>query len=396
MVQAVQLGTSVGALLVERILHSASELGASDIHLERGDNPLRFRLDGMLREESELGRSVAPVYQEVISRLKVMAELDIAERRLPQDGRIRWHSGGTSVDIRLSLIPALSGERAVLRLIYGGNEIISLSSLGMAKEALHQLQRELKRTHGLLLVTGPTGSGKSTTLYAAMQAMSSPERCILSVEDPVERVIAGTAQVPVHAAIGLHFSQVLRAFLRQDPEVLVVGEMRDRETAEIAVRASLTGHIVLSTLHAGSGLASIARLRDMGLPGWLLGASLRLMMAQRLVRRLCASCRQPDEAGTAHARQQGWLQASTSGRQIEPHVYQKLGCEACRQSGYDGRVGIFEVLPVSSQLAAAMARGASDGELAQAAGDYEDLQSAAVRRLVAGEISLAEMHRVLG
>ena len=391
MTDILDLATSAGSLMVDRVLKKALALDASDVHMETGVGgfSLRFRRDGLLHLETQLTATIGPHYEAVVSRLKVMAGLDIAERRLPQDGRIQWQHGDRKADIRLSLVPVLGGERVVMRLLYGAAEELQLPSLGMPAPTLRLFEAELKRTQGLILVTGPTGSGKSTTLYSAMQVLRSPERCVLSVEDPVERAVDGIGQVQVQSAIGLDFSRVLRALLRQDPEVLIVGEMRDGETAQIAVRASLTGHMVLSTLHAGSCLSSIARLRDMGLDGWLLGASLRLIVAQRLVRLLCRHCREPDRAGSSFAVRQGWLEEGAG-------VNRAHGCEACLGSGYAGRVGLFEVLPVRPALSAAMARGGGEDELAKAAGAFSDLHSEGLRLLGEGAIGMAEFQRVLG
>lgn len=329
--------------LINAMLGEAIKEGASDIHIETFEKTLsiRFRVDGVLREVLSPSRKLAPL---LVSRIKVMGKMDIAEKRVPQDGRISLRIGGRAVDVRVSTMPSSHGERVVLRLLDKNATKLSLVSLGMTPSILERFQVLLKRPHGILLVTGPTGSGKSTTLYAGLTDLNGPERNILTVEDPIEFDIAGIGQTQVNAKVDMTFARGLRAMLRQDPDVVMVGEIRDLETAQIAVQASLTGHLVISTLHTNTSVGAVTRLRDMGVEPFLLSSSLLGVLAQRLVRTLCKVCREPYEAD---APSKAWFGLSED----EPlTLYQAVGCSVCNNKGYKGRTGIHEILVVDSEV----------------------------------------------
>ena len=329
--------------LINAMLAEAIKEGASDIHIETFEKMLsiRFRVDGMLREVLQPSRKLAPL---LVSRIKVMAKLDIAEKRIPQDGRISLRIGGRAVDVRVSTMPSSHGERVVLRLLDKNATRLDLHSLGMTA-ANHQFFRKIiDRPHGIILVTGPTGSGKSTTLYAGLQELNSAERNILTVEDPIEFDIDGIGQTQVNSKVDMTFARGLRAILRQDPDVVMIGEIRDLETAAIAVQASLTGHMVLSTLHTNTAVGAITRLRDMGIEPFLVSSSLLGVLAQRLVRTLCVECRQPYEADT----EQKKLFMLTATDSLT--LYRPCGCDKCNFKGYRGRTGIHELLQVDDYV----------------------------------------------
>lgn len=329
--------------LINAMLGEAIKEGASDIHIETFEKTLsiRFRIDGVLREVLAPNRKLAPL---LVSRIKVMARLDIAEKRVPQDGRISLRIGGRAVDVRVSTMPSSHGERVVLRLLDKNATKLSLESLGMTRTVLDHFQVLLKRPHGILLVTGPTGSGKSTTLYAGLTDINSPERNILTVEDPIEFDIEGIGQTQVNAKVDMTFARGLRAMLRQDPDVVMVGEIRDHETAQIAVQASLTGHLVISTLHTNTAVGAITRLRDMGIVPFLVSSSLLGVLAQRLVRTLCKDCKEPYEADE---QSKNWFGMS---KNESLTLYHAVGCKACNNKGYRGRTGIHELLVVDSKV----------------------------------------------
>lgn len=329
--------------LINAMLAEAIKEGASDIHIETFEKVLsiRFRIDGMLREVLQPSRKLAPL---LVSRIKVMAKLDIAEKRIPQDGRISLRIGGRAVDVRVSTMPSSHGERVVLRLLDKNATRLDLHSLGMTPNNHASFRKIIERPHGIILVTGPTGSGKSTTLYAGLQELNSAERNILTVEDPIEFDIDGIGQTQVNSKVDMTFARGLRAILRQDPDVVMIGEIRDLETAAIAVQASLTGHMVLSTLHTNTAVGAITRLRDMGIEPFLVSSSLLGVLAQRLVRTLCSDCRQPYEADA----QQKKLFNLTETDQLT--LYKPGGCEHCNHKGYRGRTGIHELLLVDEQV----------------------------------------------
>ena len=317
--------------LLNALLTQAARDGASDIHIEPYErhSSVRFRIDGDLREVVQPHRAL---HAALISRLKIMADLDIAEKRLPQDGRISLRLGQRAIDVRVSTLPSAHGERAVLRLLDKSESKLSLPGLGMEGDTLTRLQRLIAQPHGIILVTGPTGSGKTTTLYAALQQLDTHTRNILTVEHPIEYELPGVGQTQVNPRIDLTFAKALRAILRQDPDVIMIGEIRDYETAQIAIQASLTGHLVLATLHTNDAPSAVTRLIDMGVEPFLLSSSLLGVLAQRLLRRLCTHC-------------------------------QGTGCEACHHSGYHGRTGIFELLTTEDDLRALIHAQASEAEL---------------------------------
>jgi general secretion pathway protein E len=331
--------------LVQQLVNDAIAARASDIHLEPSERALhvRLRLDGLLREVESQPREVAAA---VISRIKVMAALNIAERRLPQDGRIRVTVQGKDVDFRVATTPTLHGESVVLRILDRQDVALDFNALGFDEELQSSLRSAIERPFGIVLVTGPTGSGKTTTLYAALKEINTPERKIITVEDPVEYVLEGVNQVPVRPQIGLTFAQALRAFLRQDPDVLMVGEIRDRETAEIAIQAALTGHLLLSTLHTNTAAAAVTRLLDMGIDDYLLTSTLHVVLGQRLVRKLCPECREPYAAAADVCRRFG-LTPDT-----DRIWYRARGCARCGGTGFRGRTSIIEALPMTDAVRA--------------------------------------------
>jgi general secretion pathway protein E len=374
--------------LINALLTEAIKENASDIHIEAFENRLqvRFRIDGVLREALQPPRALGPL---LVSRVKVMAHLDIAEKRLPQDGRISLRVAGRPVDVRVSTLPAGHGERVVLRLLDKREGRLDLQHLGMEPGDELRLDRLVHRPHGILLVTGPTGSGKTTTLYAALSRLNDRKRNIMTVEDPIEYYLDGISQTQVNPKVDMTFARGLRAILRQDPDVVMVGEIRDLETAEIAVQASLTGHLVLSTLHTNSAVGAITRLRDMGVEPFLLSSSLIGVLAQRLVRTLCPHCKQPHTATT--------VDSKILGIPTEPPsiLYKPAGCERCNQSGYRGRTGIFELVSIDPTMQTMIHEGKGEQELErharrQSPGIREDGR----RRVLAGDSSLEELIRV--
>jgi general secretion pathway protein E len=335
--------------LVNLLLAEAVQAGASDVHLEAEarEMTVRYRVDGVLQE------APAPpphLRAAVVSRLKIMAELDIAERRLPQDGRVRLRTEGRELDVRVSTLPTLHGESVVMRLLDVGGERIDLRGLGMGDDTLDELLAFAARPHGVLLNTGPTGSGKTTTLYALVDRLRTGREKIVSVEDPVEYELSGVAQVPVNAKVGLTFARALRAILRQDPDVLLVGEMRDPETAEICIQAALTGHLVLSTLHTNDAPSALTRLVDLGVPDYLVASTVEGILAQRLVRRVCRACARPQPPPLAVAREM-----AEAGHPVDG-VLHGTGCGACRGTGYRGRTGIYELVMMDDALRAELLR----------------------------------------
>jgi len=341
--------------LINALLTEAVKENASDIHIEPFENRLvvRFRCDGVLREVLEPQRILAPL---LVSRIKVMAKLDIAEKRLPQDGRISLRVAGRAVDVRVSTLPSGNGERVVMRLLDKQAGRLDLEHLGMAEHSRDVIDRLISRPHGIVLVTGPTGSGKTTTLYAALGRLNNKSRNIMTVEDPIEYYLDGIGQTQVNTKVDLSFARGLRAILRQDPDVVMVGEIRDLETAEIAVQASLTGHLVFSTLHTNSAVGAVTRLRDMGVEPFLLSSSLIGVLAQRLVRVLCNDCKEAYTAGPADCQMLGVAEDEA------PTLYRARGCSRCNQLGYRGRTGIYELVEVSDTMRAMI----HDGEGEQA------------------------------
>lgn len=335
--------------IIDHILERALEAGATDIHLETGRENLRVRLrvDGHLRSEQTLPKHVAPA---VISRVKILAGLDIAERRLPQDGRTNVLVGGSEADLRVAVMPTLYGETAVLRILVKDTRLLDFARIGLSARDRQTIDALLAEPHGIIIVTGPTGSGKTTTLATAISLLNDPARKIVSVEDPIEYQLPGIHQTQIKPGIGLTFASALRSFLRHDPDVIMVGEMRDRETAAIGIQAALTGHLVMTTLHTNNATDAVVRLADMGVEPYLIASSLRGVLGQRLVRRLCERCRKPD------ARQLGMAldlcEERGLARPTTAEFHAPVGCPACGQTGYRGRVGIFEVMRVDDRLQA--------------------------------------------
>ncbi len=329
--------------LINAMLGEAIKEGASDIHIETFEKALsiRFRVDGVLRDVLTPSRKLAPL---LVSRVKVMAKLDIAEKRVPQDGRISLRIGGRAVDVRVSTMPSSHGERVVLRLLDKNATRLDLHSLGMTESNQQSFRRLIERPHGIFLVTGPTGSGKSTTLYAGLQELNCNERNILTVEDPIEFDIDGIGQTQVNPKVDMTFARGLRAILRQDPDVVMVGEVRDLETAQIAVQASLTGHLVMSTLHTNTAVGAITRLRDMGIEPFLLSSSLLGVLAQRLVRTLCPDCKEAYPADNSQKKLFGMKKSESL------TLYRASGCPQCNNKGYRGRTGIHELLIVDEKV----------------------------------------------
>lgn len=342
--------------LLNAVLAEALKEQASDIHIEPYETEarVRFRLDGVLKTVLTPSVQIAPL---LISRIKVMSRLDIAEKRLPQDGRMTVRLGGRQIDMRISTMPSSYGERVVLRLLDKQAGQLRVDDLGMSAELKATLVELVQRPHGIILVTGPTGSGKTTTLYAALQQMDRQQRNIMTVEDPVEYDLAGISQTQVNLRAGMTFAKGLRAMLRQDPDVILIGEIRDPETAEIATQASLTGHLVLSTLHTNTAAGAVTRMQDLGVDGFLLASTLRGVLAQRLVRRLCSACKQETPADPLLAGKLG-LAAGSS-------IYTPRGCENCNHTGFDGRLGIFELVTISEQLQRLIHDGAGEVEIEQ-------------------------------
>ncbi|HEY1506410.1 MAG TPA: type II secretion system ATPase GspE [Stellaceae bacterium] len=375
--------------LVNQLITRAVESRASDIHIEPLQNRLvvRYRIDGLLRE---FASPPSQLRAAIISRVKIMAKLNIAERRLPQDGRIRLAVQGREFDLRVSTMPTLHGESVVMRLLDRGSLAVDLSSLGFDQTMLDPFLAVLHRPQGVLLVTGPTGSGKTTTLYACLNRLNLPERKLFTVEDPIEYQLEGVNQIQVKPQIGLTFAHVLRSVLRQDPDIIMVGEMRDLETAQIAVQAALTGHLVLSTLHTNSAAATVTRLLDMGVEDYLVTSTVNGVLAQRLVRKLCPHCREPYRVLPALASEIGLDSAG------EAALYRAKGCEQCLGSGYFGRVAVLEFLPLTEELRTlvhARATAQKIQEAATAAG-MVSMYHDGLRKAQQGVTSLEEVIRV--
>ncbi len=374
--------------LINSLLTEAVKVSASDIHIETYETKLvvRFRVDGVLREVVSPRRALAPL---LVSRVKVMAKLDIAEKRVPQDGRISVRVAGREVDVRVSTIPASNGERVVMRLLEKQDDSRDLGEMGMSDTDLEHMLELVKRPHGIILVTGPTGSGKTTTLYSCLDTLNDKSRNILTVEDPIEYDVEGIGQTQVNTKADMTFSRGLRAILRQDPDVVMVGEIRDYETADIAVQASLTGHLVLSTIHTNTALGALTRLANMGVQPYLLSNSIVGLVAQRLVRILCANCK---EANVADAKECHFLKLDENN---PPTIYRAKGCSECAHEGYKGRQGIFEIVMIDETLRNMIHVG--DSELAMekharqiTTGIWEDGRA----KILAGKTTINEIMRV--
>ena len=373
--------------LVDLLIMQAVKERASDIHVEPGDGSLRtrFRIDGVLRE---VHGPPAHLHSAVTSRIKVLAKLDIAEKRKPQDGRFRRKMESKEIDLRVSVAPTQFGEKVVMRLLDSATALLPLEQLGFDEPLRVSVERLIRAPHGIVLVTGPTGSGKTTTLYAALNLINSPERNIITIEDPVEYQLPGVNQVQVNPRAELTFASALRSFLRQDPDVIMVGEIRDRETAEIAIQAALTGHLVLSTLHTNDAASSLTRLIEMGIEPFLIASSVTGVLAQRLVRVVCQKCKAPAQATPQLA---GELHVPT-----DAQLFHGLGCPACVQSGYKGRVGIFEWLPMPEVMKNLVVAKAPAHAIRDAArqGGMRTLRDDGLAKALAGVTTLEEVLRV--
>ncbi|NDW21282.1 type II secretion system ATPase GspE [Alteromonas hispanica] len=374
--------------LINAMLGEAIKEGASDIHIETFENQLvvRFRVDGVLREILRPNRKLSSM---LVSRIKVMAKLDIAEKRVPQDGRITLRIAGRAVDVRVSTMPSSHGERVVLRLLDKNNARLNLEDLGMTLENRNHFSSLIRKPHGIILVTGPTGSGKSTTLYAGLSEINSRDRNILTVEDPIEFDLPGIGQTQVNPRVDMTFARGLRAILRQDPDVVMVGEIRDIETAQIAVQASLTGHLVLSTLHTNTAAGAITRLEDMGIEPFLLSSSLLAVLSQRLVRTLCKECKQP------HTPDASQLEVLGSAANADTVIYTPRGCAACNQTGYRGRTGIHELLLVDERVREMMHEGVGEQAIERhIRATTPSIREDGCRKVLSGVTSLEEVLRV--
>jgi type IV pilus assembly protein PilB len=380
---------------VNMLITQATQDRASDIHVEPTEHDLRirFRIDGVLHE---VMRSPRSIQAGVISRLKVMADINIAERRIPQDGRISMKVQGRGIDLRVATLPTVYGEKIVLRILDKGQALLRLEELGFLPETLARFENSYRKPYGTILVTGPTGSGKSTTLYAALNQVNDPDRNIITVEDPVEYRLPGINQVQVHNKAGLTFSSALRSILRSDPDIILIGEIRDRETANIAVEAALTGHLVLSTLHTNDASSTPQRLVEMGVEPFLVTSALDCIVAQRLARRLCDKCKEPYEPTEAELVASGWpLEDATGGDW--PTLYKAIGCPACGRTGFRGRFALHEVMPITEEVE----------RLIIAKGSTEDIQKVAImqgmlrlrddglRKVGMGQTCLEEIFRVV-
>jgi len=374
--------------LLNALLSEAIKEGASDIHIETFEDRImiRFRVDGVLREVLEPQRVLAPL---ITSRIKVMAKLDIAEKRLPQDGRITLRIAGRAVDVRVSTMPTSHGERIVLRLLDKQNARLDLAQLGMEPNTLQLMEKLIHTPHGIILVTGPTGSGKTTTLYASLTSLNNNSRNILTVEDPIEFDLSGIGQTQVNYKVNMTFAKGLRAILRQDPDIVMVGEIRDLETAQIAIQASLTGHLVLSTLHTNSAVGAITRLDDMGIEPFLLSSSLIGVLAQRLMRILCNACKKPMPATPNECAIMGLT------TQKVPTLCHPVGCPRCRNSGYSGRSGVYELIAIDDTLRTMIHDRQPEQQLKKyARTKFPSIRQDGYRRVLMGDTSLEEILRV--
>ncbi len=392
------LGLTTGAedapvvKLLQTVFEEAMRVRASDIHFEPQESRLRirFRVDGVLHVQTEADAKIATA---VALRLKLMAGLDISEKRLPQDGRFAIKVRNEPVDVRISTLPTQFGESIVMRLLNQNTGLLSLEKVGMPPRVLERFRHALARPSGMVLVTGPTGSGKTTSLYAALNELNSTEKKLITVEDPVEYRLAGLNQVQVHEKIDLSFSRVLRTVLRQDPDIVLIGEMRDQETAEIGMRAAMTGHLVLTTLHTNDALSTPIRLLDMGVPRYMVALSVHMVLAQRLVRVICENCREPY---LLNPNEHEWLRYELGDQVAEHSYFRGKGCSHCANTGYQGRTGVYEFLEMSDPVVEAINR-ADPGEFMQVGRQQmagETLRRDAVRLVVAGRTTVSEAMRI--
>jgi len=378
------------------VVADAIKLGVSDIHIEpyRFSSRVRYRLDGMLQEQESYKQFLHDNYGAVVTRFKIMGKLDIAERRLPQDGAINFKIDGKVVDLRLSILPTANNERIVMRILNKDAGDITLEQLNFDDTDLKNLRKSIHSTQGLILVTGPTGSGKSTTLYSILKEVSKPHLNILTAEDPVEYELDGVGQVQIKDDIGLSFASALRSFLRQDPEIILVGEMRDKETVDIGLKAALTGHLVFSTLHTNDAPSTITRLQNMGTPDYLISAATQMVLAQRLARRNCKDCRVPDDDVTPKVLTDLGFSPELASR---VKAIKGKGCAKCKDTGYKGRQGIYEIMIISKPIKEAILRQATTPELREIAikEGFQTMQDMGRRMIANGELNFREYERVL-
>ncbi len=380
--------------LLQTIFEDALQVKASDIHIEPDEKVLRIRMriDGVLNEQVMNEKRIVAA---LVSRLKLMSGLNISEKRLPQDGRFHIKIQNHSIDVRLSTMPTQHGESVVMRLLDQNEGILNLDDIGMNKAVLNRFRKSIHRPHGLVLLTGPTGSGKTTTLYAALNELNNSEKKIITAEDPVEYRLERISQVQVNAKIGLTFSSILRTALRQDPDIILIGEMRDSETANIAVRSAMTGHMVLSTLHTNDAISSVYRLQDMGIEGYLIATSLQAIVAQRLVRKICSNCKAEH---TLNEHEMSWLQGAVGETLSSNEFVQGSGCHLCNNTGYKGRKGVHEILEINEQLADAFRHGDAKDfvQKARVAPGYKPLITSAMELAKLGITSIEEVLRLAG
>ena len=378
------------------VVAEAIKSGVSDIHIEpyRFNSRVRYRLDGMLAEQEHFSKFLHSNYGAVVTRFKIMGKLDIAERRLPQDGAIPFKIDGKVVDLRLSILPTASNERIVMRVLNKDAGDISLEQLHFEENDLKILRKAIHGTQGLVLVTGPTGSGKTTTLYSILKEVSQPHLNILTAEDPVEYELDGVGQVQIRDDIGYDFGRALRSFLRQDPEIILVGEMRDKETVDIGLKAALTGHLVFSTLHTNDAPRSITRLQNMGTPDYLISAACTLVLAQRLARKTCTECREPDPDVTPKVLADFGFTVEQASR---AKVFRGKGCPKCKDSGYKGRMGIYEVLNITKAVKEAILRKATTPELREIAikEGFRTMSDMGREMILTGDLNFREFDRIL-
>ena len=373
------------------IIADAIRKRASDIHLEPYEKVfrVRYRIDGVLHDMMNPPKQMEPA---ILSRVKIMANLDIAERRLPQDGRLSVKFQNREIDLRVSSLPTIYGEKIVMRVLDKGSVVLDLTRLGFEEDDLNRFKKVITTPYGMILVTGPTGSGKSTTLYAAVATINNPDINIITAEDPVEFNIAGVNQVLVREDIGYNFAAALRAFLRQDPDVILVGEMRDLETAQIAIRAALTGHLVFSTLHTNDAPSTVTRLQDMGIPPFLISSSLLLVIAQRLVRRICLECREAAQVPVSALIDVGFRPEEAEG----VRVYAGKGCANCANTGYKGRISVHEIMWMNPELQEAIVRQRPANEIKDIAvkAGMRTLRQTGLRKVANGLTTIDEVLRV--
>ncbi|KAB1061962.1 GspE/PulE family protein [Salibacter halophilus] len=373
---------------LDELLSLSTELDSSDIHIEPYDKRcrVRYRIDGHLVEKFTISKVN---YPPLLNKLKIRSNLDISEKRLPQDGRLRWKNHGKEFEFRVSVLPTLHGEKVVLRLLQNDADHVELLRLGMNDDQYRTYSEILKRPNGIILISGPTGSGKTTTLYATLKELNKIDRNICTVEDPIEYTLEGINQVQVKADIGLTFAKALRSFLRQDPDVIMLGEIRDGETAQMAIRAALTGHLVLSTIHTNSSIDTINRLIDMGVPTFLLSSTLNLSAAQRLLRKLCPHCKQKQDDLSQVKPPEGYSVKN------DHEIYKPVGCQECHYTGYSGRLAIYELVAISSAISTEIRKGSDPDKIRESADHFKSLSEQAWYHYTHGTTSLEEVYPLL-